>query len=62
MIRDEQRASKIQLARKLTEALNRTCAKDHSRPRLKIKTLHFLLAAKRHKRSSHKEAQNSQMI
>jgi len=50
MIRDEERASKIQLARKLAELLNRTWAKDHSRPRLIIKTLHFVLAAKRHKK------------
>src|ERR1044072_4446034 len=57
MIRDKQRASKIQLARKLAEALDRACAKDHSRPRLKIKTLHLFLAAKRHKK--HKRPANT---
>ena len=50
MIRDEQRASKIQLTRELTELLDHTSAKNHSRPRLKIKTLHLLLATKRHKK------------
>ena len=50
MISDEQRASKIQLARKLAEALYHACAKDHSRSRLKIKTLHQFLATKRHKK------------
>jgi hypothetical protein len=49
MIRDEQRASKIQLARQLAEALDHPGAKDHSCSRLKIKTLH-----------SHKKAQKAQ--
>jgi hypothetical protein len=42
MIGNEQCSSKVQLTRKLTEALDRTRAKDHSRPRLKIKTLHLV--------------------
>jgi hypothetical protein len=50
MIRDEQRAAKIQFAREIAEALYHACAKDHSRPRLKIKTLHLFPATKRHKK------------
>jgi hypothetical protein len=39
-IRDEQRAPKVQLTRKLAELLDHASAKHHSRPRLKIETLH----------------------
>ena len=54
MIRDEQRASKVELTREVTELLDHTSAKNHSRPRLKIKTFHL--------RFSHKKAQKAQMI
>ena len=50
MVRDEQRASKVQLTREVTELLDHTSTKHHSRPRLKIKTFHLRLATKRHKK------------
>ena len=49
-IRDEQRPSKVQLARNLAQTLDHSRAKYDSRPRLKIKTFHLCSATKRHKK------------